>query len=169
MTRRAPTPCPFSQRDRFLLRTSIGYPGRKAEDHLLATSGARPRPEDLAVIGGLPMLESLTRAVDNVFVAPELRTYILDLVEATRDHPSLLFGASPRAGLALLRTAAGYAVTAGRDYLMPDDIKAVAGVVLGHRLAVTSAAELGGSSSAFVIAELLASIPVPVRAPVAAG
>jgi MoxR-like ATPase len=162
-------PLPFSQRDRFLLRTSIGYPGRKAEDHLLATSGARPRPEDLAVIGGLPMLESLTRAVDNVFVAPELRTYILDLVEATRNHPSLLFGASPRAGLALLRTAAGYAVTAGRDYLMPDDVKAVAGVVLGHRLAVTSAAELGGSSSAFVIAELLASIPVPVRAPVAAG
>ncbi len=162
-------PLPFSQRDRFLLRTSIGYPGRKAEDHLLATSGVRPRPEDLAVIGGLPMLANLARAVDNVFVAPEVRAYVLDLVEATRNHPSLLFGASPRAGLALLRTAAGFAVTAGRDYLTPDDVKAVAGVVLGHRLAITSAAELGGSSSAFVIAELLASIPVPVRAPVAAG
>jgi MoxR-like ATPase len=162
-------PLPFSQRDRFLLRTSIGYPGRKAEDHLLATSGVRPRPEDLAVIGGLPMLADLARAVDNVFVAAELRAYVLDLVEATRNHPSLLFGASPRAGLALLRTASGFAVTAGRDYLMPDDVKAVAGVVLGHRLAITPAAELGGSSSAFVIAELLASIPVPVRAPVAAG
>ena len=162
-------PLPFSQRDRFLLRTSIGYPGRKAEDHLLATSGARPRPEDLAVVGGLPMLADLARAVDSVFVAPEVRAYVLDLVEATRKHPSLLFGASPRAGLALLRTAAGYAVTAGRDYLMPDDVKAVAGVVLGHRLAITAAAELGGSSSALVIAELLASIPVPVRAPVAAG
>ncbi len=162
-------PLPFSQRDRFLLRTSIGYPGRKAEDHLLATSGVRPRPEDLAVIGGLPMLADLARAVDNVFVAPEVRAYVLDLVEATRNHPSLLFGASPRAGLALLRTASGFAVTAGRDYLTPDDVKAVAGVVLGHRLAITSAAELGGSSSPFVIAELLASIPVPVRAPVAAG
>ncbi len=162
-------PLPFSQRDRFLLRTSIGYPGRKAEEHLLATSGARPRPEDLAVIGGLPMLANLARAVDNVYVAPEVRAYVLDLVEATRNHPSLLFGASPRAGLALLRTAAGFAVTAGRDYLTPDDVKAVAGVVLGHRLAITSAAELGGSSSAFVIAELLASIPVPVRAPVSAG
>jgi MoxR-like ATPase len=115
------------------------------------------------------MLADLARAVDRVFVAPELRAYVLDLVEATRIHPSLLFGASPRAGLALLRTASGFAVTAGRDYLLPDDVKAVAGVVLGHRLAVTSAAELGGQSSATLIAELLASVPVPVRAPVAAG
>jgi MoxR-like ATPase len=162
-------PLPFSQRDRFLLRTSIGYPGRLAEDRLLASSGARPRPEDLAVIGGLPMLASLAMAVDNVFVSPEVRAYVLDLVEATRTHPSLLFGASPRAGLALLRTAAGFAVTAGHDYVTPDDVKAVAGVVLGHRLAITSAAELGGSSSSLLIDELLASVPVTVRAPVAAG
>jgi MoxR-like ATPase len=162
-------PLPFSQRDRFLLRTSIGYPGRKAEDRLLANSGARPRPEDLRVIGGAPMLASLARAVDTIFVAPEVRAYVLDLVEATRNHPSLLFGASPRAGLALLRTASGYAITAGRDYLMPDDVKAVAGVVLGHRLAVTSAAELGGYSSSALVAELLTRVPVPVRVPVTAG
>jgi MoxR-like ATPase len=162
-------PLPFSQRDRFLLRTSIGYPGRQAEDQLLASSGTRVRPEDLGVVGGPSLLADLARTVDNVFVAPELRAYVLDLVEATRSHPSLLFGASPRAGLALLRTACGYAVTAGRDYLLPDDVKAVAGVVLGHRLAVTSSAELGGHSSSSLIAELLASVPVPVRAPVAAG
>jgi MoxR-like ATPase len=161
-------PLPFSQRDRFLLRTSVGYPGRQAEDQLLASSGTRVRPEDLRVIGGLPMLASLATAVDTVFVAPELRAYVLDLVEATRSHPSLLFGASPRAGLALLRTACGYAVTAGRDHLLPDDIKAVAGVVLGHRLAVTSAAELGGQSASLLIAEILASVPVPVQAPVVA-
>jgi MoxR-like ATPase len=162
-------PLPFSQRDRFLLRTSIGYPGRQAEDRLLASSGSRARPEDLAVVGGPPMLADLARAVDRVFVAPAVRAYVLDLVEATRSHPSLLFGASPRAGLALLRTASGFAVTAGRDYLLPDDVKAVAGVVLGHRLAVTPAAELGGQSSGTLIAELLASVGVPVRAPVAAG
>jgi MoxR-like ATPase len=158
-------PLPFSQRDRFMLRTSIGYPGRPAEDRLLATSGARPRPEDLGVIGGAPMLAELASAVDNVFVAPEVRAYVLDVVEATRRHPSLLFGASPRAGLSLLRAAAAFAVTAGRDYVMPDDIKAVAAVVLGHRLALTSAAELGGNSSTSLVAELLASVPVPVRAP----
>lgn len=166
-------PLPFSQRDRFMLRTSIGYPGRTAEDRLLATSGARPRPEDLGVIGGAPMLAELAGAVDNVYVAPEVRAYVLDVVEATRHHPSLLFGASPRAGLSLLRAAAAFAVTAGRDYVMPDDIKAVAAVVLGHRLALTSAAELGGYSAAGLVAELLASVPVPVRAPerapVAAG
>jgi MoxR-like ATPase len=162
-------PLPFSQRDRFLLRTSIGYPGRQAEDRLLATAGSRPRPEELRVIGGASMLKSMARAVDNVFVAPEVRAYVLDLVLATRNHPSLLFGASPRAGLALLRTASGFAVTAGRDYLMPDDVKAVASVVLGHRVALTSAAELGGSTSSTLVAELLASTPVPVRAPVAPG
>jgi MoxR-like ATPase len=162
-------PLPFSQRDRFLLRTSIGYPGRQAEDRLLATAAARPRPESLRVIGGAAMLKNMAAAVDNVFVAPEVRAYVLDLVQATRNHPSLLFGASPRAGLALLRTACGYAVTAGRDYLLPDDVKAVAEVVLGHRVAVTSSAELGGSTSSTLIGEILANTPVPVRAPVAAG
>jgi len=158
-------PLPFSQRDRFLLRTSIGYPSRQAEERLLATSAARPRPEDLRVIGGAPMLATLAEMVDNLHVAPELRSYVLDLVEATRTHPSLLFGASPRAGLALLRTASGFAVTAGRDYLLPDDVKAVATVVLAHRLAITPAAELGGYSSPALVAELLARVPVPVRAP----
>jgi MoxR-like ATPase len=162
-------PLPFSQRDRFLVRTSIGYPGRHAEDQLLASTAKRARPEDLGVIGGAAMLANLAEAVDNVFVAPEVRAYVLDIVQATRHHPSLLFGASPRAGLALLRTACGHAVIGGRDYLTPDDVKAVAEVVLGHRLAITSAAELGGSSASSLIGELLASTPVPVRAPVAAG
>jgi MoxR-like ATPase len=158
-------PLPFSQRDRFLLRTSIGYPGRQAEDRLLATSGERPRPEELRVIGGAQMLADLADAVDTMYVAAEVRAYVLDIVEATRHHPSLVFGASPRAGLALLRTASAFAVTAGRDYMTPDDVKAVAGVVLAHRLAVSSAAELGGYSSTSLIAELLATVPVPVRAP----
>jgi MoxR-like ATPase len=162
-------PLPFSQRDRFLVRTSIGYPGRHAEDQLLASTAKRARPEDLGVIGGAAMLANLAEAVDNVFVAPEVRAYVLDIVQATRHHPSLLFGASPRAGLALLRTACGHAVIGGRDYLTPDDVKAVTEVVLGHRLAITSAAELGGSSASSLIGELLASTPVPVRAPVAAG
>jgi MoxR-like ATPase len=157
-------PLPFSQRDRFLLRLAVGYPGRQAEDRLLATSNERPRPEDLRVIGGADMLAHLTKMVNDVYVAPEVRAYVLDLVDATRQHPNILFGASPRAGLALLRTASAFAVTAGRDYLTPDDVKAVAGVVLAHRLAVSAAAELGGDTSAALVAEILASVPVPVRA-----
>ncbi|HUC03811.1 MAG TPA: MoxR family ATPase [Acidimicrobiales bacterium] len=168
-------PLPFSQRDRFLMRTDIGYPGPEAEEHLLEMSRSRPRPEDLPVIGGAAMLAELAATVDAVYVAPEVRGYILELVAATRDHPSLLFGASPRAGLALLRTSCAFAVTAGRDYLTPDDVKAVAVAVLSHRLATSAAAELGGSSSAHVVAELLGTVPVPVRtsrgaaAPVGAG
>jgi MoxR-like ATPase len=158
-------PLPFSQRDRFLMRLTVGLPGRQAEDHLLATSGNRPRPEDLRVIGGAEMLEALSVAVRAVYVAPEVRGYVLDLVEATRAHPDLLFGASPRAGLALLRTACAFAVTSGRDYLMPDDVKAVTDVVLGHRLAVSAAADMGGYSSSTLLAGILASVPVPVRAP----
>ncbi|HVA06121.1 MAG TPA: MoxR family ATPase [Acidimicrobiales bacterium] len=166
-------PLPFSQRDRFLLRTHIGYPAREAEDQLLETSGARPRPEDLRAVGGAPLLAHLTQVVNDVYIAPEMRSYVLDVVEATRNHPSLMFGASPRAGLALLRTSCAYAVTAGRAYVTPDDVKAVAGYVLAHRLALSSAAELAGYTATSLIAELLATVPVLVRArsdaPVATG
>jgi MoxR-like ATPase len=166
-------PLPFSQRDRFMLRLMVGLPGRQAEDRLLATSGERPRPEDLRAVAGAELLAHVSRAVSDVYVAPEVRSYLLDVVEATRSHPDLLFGASPRAGLALLRTSCAYAVTAGRDYLKPDDVKAVTDVVLAHRLAVSAAADLGGRSASTLIAEILASVPVPVRAPsgapVAAG
>ena len=119
------------------------------------------------------MLSHLSQAVNDVYVTPEIRSYVLDVVDATRAHPDLLFGASPRAGLALLRTSCAYAVTAGRNYLKPDDVKAVAEVVLAHRLAVSAAADLGGRSASTLIAEILASVTVPVRvpsgAPVAAG
>lgn len=158
-------PLPFSQRDRFLLRLSVGLPGRQAEDRLLTTAVSRPRPEDLQSVGGAGLLDDLARAINEVYVAPEVRAYVLDVVEATRAHPDLLFGASPRAALALLRTACAFAVTAGRDYLMPDDVKAVTDVVLAHRLAVSAAADLGGHSASALVAEILSSVPVPVRAP----
>ncbi len=164
-------PLPFGQRDRFLLRLSVGYPGRQAEDRLLATAGARPRPEELPVVGGPALLARLERAAATTHVSPEIRAYILDLVAATRAHPSLTVGASPRASLALLRASTGFAVTAGRSYVLPDDVKAVAGPVLGHRLAATSAAELSGFSPSQLVSELLTTVPVPVRAtsPTAAG
>jgi MoxR-like ATPase len=157
-------PLPFSQRDRFLLCIHIGYPGRDAEDHLLSTSGARSRPEDLGVVGGASMLAALMAATNRVHVAPEMRAYVLDVVGATRSHPNLLFGASPRAGLALLRSSCAFAVTAGRNYVIPDDVKAVATFVLAHRMALSAAAEIGGHSATSIIAELLATVPVPVRA-----
>jgi MoxR-like ATPase len=157
-------PLPFSQRDRFLLRLNVGLPGRHAEDRLLASNGERPRPEELPVVVDAALLAAFTRAVREVYVSDEVRAYVLDVVEATRSHPDLVFGASPRAALALLRTACAYAVTAGRDYLMPDDVKAVTEVVLAHRLAVSAAADLGGRSAAALVDEILATVHVPVRA-----
>ena len=112
--------------ERSVLRAADLVTHRFPLERVVEAYAMAQKPESLKVIGGASMLKNMAAAVDNVFVAPEVRAYVLDLVQATRNHPSLLFGASPRAGLALLRTASGYAVTAGRDYLRPDDVKAVA-------------------------------------------
>jgi MoxR-like ATPase len=158
-------PLPFSQRDRFLMCISVGYPARQAEDRLLATSEERPRVEDLPPIGNSATLAELGQAVKDVHVAAEVRGYVLDIVEATRQHPNLAVGASPRGALSLLRASCAYAVTAGRTYCTPDDVKAVAEPVLAHRLAPTPAAEMAGISMGSVVSELLAMVPVAVRAP----
>ena len=113
-------------------------------------------------MGGPALLAELAEGAAAVHVSAEIRAYILDLTEATRHHPNLTVGASPRASLALLRAATGFAVTAGRAYVVPDDVKAVAVAVLGHRLAPTAAAELGGFSSLQLVHELLATVPVRV-------
>ena len=96
-------PLPHSQRDRFLLRLDLGYPDRETEDLLLSSNGSRPTPEELAPVGNLGFLAAFASAVDAVFVAPEVRGYVLDLVHATRNHPDLIVGASPRAALSLVR------------------------------------------------------------------
>ena len=156
-------PLPHSQRDRFLLRISLGYPDRAAEDLLLASTSSRPTPESLPSVCGPRFLASFADAVRHVFVAPELRGYVLDLVHETRDHPDLTVGASPRATLALLRAAGALAVSSGRNYITPDDVKVVAEPALGHRVLVHPAAELAGVTPSATIAEIVSRIVVPVR------
>ena len=155
-------PLPHSQRDRFLLRLSLGYPDRLAEDELLATTRTRPVPEALAPVGGPAFLRAFTRAIADTFVAPEVRSYVLDLVAETRMHPDLAVGASPRAALCVLRAAASMAVAAGRAYVTPDDVKAVAEPALGHRVVVHPAAELAGVTPPAVIEDILTRIVVPI-------
>jgi len=96
-----------------------------------------------------------------VHVAPVLKGYLVDLASATRRHPSAAIGASPRATLALQRAARAYAASIGREYIVPDDIKALAGPVLSHRLVLTPEAELGGSTPDQVLGDVLSSVPVP--------
>jgi MoxR-like ATPase len=158
-------PLPHSQRDRFLLRLSLGYPDRVAEDELLASTTTRPVPEELRGVGGPVFLAAFADAARQVHVTAEVRGYVLDLVGETRTHPDLTVGASPRAALSVLRAASGVAVAVGRHYVIPDDIKLVAEPALAHRVVVHPAAELAGVTSSATIDEILSRLVVPVGGP----
>ena len=155
-------PLPQSQRDRFLLRLSLGYPDRGTEDELLSGSYGRPAPEQLPAVADAGFVARFTAAVEGAHVAPELRRYILDLVGGTRSHPDVSVGASPRAALSLLRASTAWAVASGRDYVTPDDVKEVAEPALAHRIVAHPAAELTGGSTAATIGDILSRLVVPM-------
>jgi MoxR-like ATPase len=158
---------PHGQQDRFMLCLSVGYPDRAAEEELLSARWTRPSVDQLPAVCGPEGLQALSAAVDGVHVTAGVRGYILDLVAATRSHPELSVGASPRAALSVLRIASAVAVFARRDFVTPDDVKAVAVPALAHRVLVDPGAELAGSDATRVIAELVEGLPVPIsRAPV---
>ncbi|NVI87235.1 MoxR family ATPase [Actinomadura sp. BRA 177] len=157
-------PLPEAQLDRFLMRISMGYPDHRAEVALLAGAPTGVTLDQLPpVLGG----EDLARAIDfaqRLHVAAPLHDYLVRVVAATRDHPELRLGASPRAGLALLRTARVRAAAAGRSYLVPEDVKALAVPVIAHRLIVTPEAELRGRTGADVVGAVLQNVPTPQAA-----
>jgi MoxR-like ATPase len=165
------SPLPHGQRDRFLMCLSLGYPGRAHEDAMLAGTNPAIRAASLPAAVPPGSLERVAAAADAVHVAPALRSYVLDLIEASRHHPSITVGASPRAALALLNAARAIAVARGSDYVAPGDVQRVAGAVLAHRLVLAPGAELGGATARGLVDELLATVPVPVarRADLPAG
>jgi MoxR-like ATPase len=150
---------PDSQLDRFLLRVSLGYPDRQAELEILDTHGIAP-PELEPVITR-PEILGLIKAAAAIHVAPTLKGYLVDLADASRRHPALAIGMSPRATLSILRAARVRAAAAGRNYVIPDDVKALAGPVLAHRLILSDDAGVRGVSRVGVVEEVLASVPVP--------
>jgi len=150
---------PDSQLDRFLLRVSLGYPDRQAELEILDTHGVSP-PELDSVITR-PEVLGLIHAAAAIHVAPTLKGYLVDLADASRRHPALAIGMSPRATLSILRAARVRAAAAGRNYVIPDDVKALAGPVLAHRLILSDDAGVRGVSRVGVVEEVLASVPVP--------
>ena len=154
---------PHSQRDRFLLRVSIGYPQRPEEDALLSTGDLRAAVDMLPAVTDARGLKHASRGADNLYVDPAVRGYVLDLVEASRTHPDLSIGASPRAALAVMRAAAAFAVTEGRAYVTPADVQRVADPVLSHRLVVDAGAALGGVDARAVVDQIVRSVAVPVR------
>jgi MoxR-like ATPase len=156
-------PLPEAQLDRFMMRIALGYPGAEAEVGILGTHGYASTLDDIGPVTDAPGVAELVALARDVHVAPALRRYIVQFAEATREHPDLYLGASPRASIMLLRASRAYAAAEGRDYVVPDDIKALALPVLAHRVIVTADAAMSGRAGEHVLAELLAEVPIPVR------
>jgi MoxR-like ATPase len=157
-------PLPESQLDRFLMRISMGYPDRHAELDVLETHANNGALPALAPVTTAAHISALAEAVMEVHMADSLKGYLVDLAEATRRHPNLFLGMSPRATLALQRVARARAAASGRDFVMPDDLKALADPVLTHRLIVTPEAQLQGARAGDVLAEILDTVPIPAGA-----
>jgi MoxR-like ATPase len=154
-------PLPEAQRDRFTARISMGYPDRDAELAMLDERSTADPLTTLAPVADAALVRALVAAVGRLHVAEPLRRYVVSLVEATRRSPDLRLGASPRAGLQLLKAARAAAALAGRDHVLPDDVQAMAGPVLAHRLLLSPDATLGRRDAQRVVADVLATVPVP--------
>ena len=155
-------PLPESQLDRFLLQVSVGYPVRQSEIDVLNTHGDHDALADLRPVTTAEHILALARAVRTVFVAPALQGYLVDLAAATRGHPLLALGMSPRATLSLQRVARARAAASGRGHVLPDDIKALVGPVLAHRLILTPEARLRGNTVDEVLEDILRAVPIPM-------
>jgi len=154
-------PLPEAQLDRFLIRIQLGYPTPN-EEFTVLTSQQREHPlgSVFQVVNAQDLLQA-QQAIREVYVADEVKRYIVDLVNASRQHPDVYLGSSPRGSLALLRTSQARAAMAGREYVVPDDVKALAEVTLAHRIIVGPAARIKDISSRTIVQDILASTPVP--------
>jgi MoxR-like ATPase len=167
-------PLPEAQLDRFLIRTGIGYPAREDELELLARRLARGEDEvQLRPVVDAAGLLEMQRALERVHVSESMEGYIVDLVTATRTSPRLAVGASPRGSLALLKLARAKAALSGRDFVVPEDVKAIAVPALAHRLTLRPELWVQRIRGEDVVADALESVPTPpaedVRAAGSAG
>ena len=157
-------PLPEAQLDRFLLKLTVPLPARDDELRVLRAHDAGFDPRDLSAlkaVAGAADLAAGRLAVQTVTVSPEVLGYVVDVCRATRVSPSLQLGVSPRGATALLATSKAWAWLSGRDYLTPDDVKALARPTLRHRVSLRPEAELEGASADGVLDGVLASVPVP--------
>ncbi|MFN2470019.1 MAG: AAA family ATPase [Gaiellaceae bacterium] len=155
-------PLPEAQLDRFTMRLSIGYPPLAEEAAMLREQTSEPPLDTLAPVSTGEEIEAVVADARGVFVEESVNRYVVALLRHTRSDESLFLGASPRAGVALLRVAKARALSEGREYVLPDDVKAVAVPVLAHRLIVAPEARATGASPADSVREALARTPVPV-------
>ncbi|HYI16322.1 MAG TPA: MoxR family ATPase [Thermomicrobiales bacterium] len=154
-------PLPEAQLDRFLVRLSLGYPGRASEIDILNRQQFAHPLDSLEQAVDVQGLIEAQAAVKQVHVDELIKEYIVDLVEATRRHDDIYLGASPRGSLALYNTTRAWAALQGRDYVIPDDVKDLAEPTLAHRMIVSPAARMKGIDSRAVVREILTVVPVP--------
>ena len=154
-------PLPETQLDRFILRISLGYPSASDEITIIEKQQYSHPIEHLKQVATSDDIETLQNAVKDIYVDDLIKQYITSLVEATRTHPSIYLGASPRGSLALFRTTQAYALMRGRDHVLPDDIKTLATSVLAHRLIIRLTGVSQDRSGQAIVGELLETVPVP--------
>src|SRR5215213_1759569 len=154
-------PLPESQLDRFMLRVRLGYPKRDEEMSILERQQRAHPVETLQPVTSEAELLRVQQAVREVFVDDLIRRYIVDLANATRNHPEVYVGASPRASLSLMRAAQGLALLRGRDFVQPDDVKQLAMSVFSHRVIVLPSARVKDVSGMSIVDELTTNVPVP--------
>ncbi len=155
-------PLPEAQLDRFLMRVSVGYPSADEERQILERR--RQRRQDEAQVPAVVSRDevlAMQRTLEDVFVSDAVERYVVDLVQATRTDHRVALGASPRGALALLKLARAWAVLRGRDFVTPDDVKAMAGSALSHRLILQPELWVSKLSAAQVVNDLLTQVPVP--------
>jgi MoxR-like ATPase len=144
-----------------MARVSMGYPDPTAEMAMLASHSEHDPLRDMEPVTDGETVQQLIEAIRGLHTSPALRNYVVDLVTATRQHRGLRLGASPRAGLQLLRGARAHAALAGRDHVLPEDVQELADDVLAHRVILTGESQLARHTSHDVIADVLQRTPVP--------
>ncbi len=156
-------PLPEAQLDRFLLKLVLGYPHPGDEDIMLLRFERSNPLEGLSAVTLASEIMDIKRQVQEIYVEPSVRHYILEVIGKTRANPSIALGGSPRASLALYRSCQALALIQGRDFVLPDDVKQLAMPVLGHRLILSTEAYLHDTSKEKLIEDILSSLPVPVE------
>ncbi len=155
-------PLPEAQMDRFAMQLHLGYVPRKDEVAILADQRQGHPIQKISPCVGLEDFSRLRQMVGEVFVSTELQEYIVDLVTASRETPGVVVGASPRASIALMKTASALALFDGRDFVSPDHIQEIVVAVIAHRLVLDPQARFTGKTARGVVEDILKSIPVPV-------
>ncbi len=158
-------PLPEAQLDRFMLRLRMGYP-EPVEEMLILDEQKRAHPVDgLAPVADAAEVLAMQRDVREIYVDPAISDYIVRLVSATRSHPDVYLGASPRGSLALYRAGQAFAALTGRDYVIPDDVKALAEPALAHRIILKTAASIRGVEPQSIVNEMLMTVPIQAPRP----